>query len=194
MAAIGFSPDLLAVIGVTPSELASLVAQANETAATDLNAIRSQSAAVSAASKSLAAKERELRLAVNDTSRNTILDQIETLRSQLATARSQLAATTAGVRSAYRGWLQADEQDRLDVVSTKPSMQVPLYYATVSRTEADWVKLRDSIASQRYAVRKSVELDSAIAAYLETINADQNVSAAKTRWEANATQLRGMWR
>lgn len=193
MSAIGFSPDLLAVIGVTSGELAALMAQANETAATDVGTLQTQNAAVSTATRSLAAKERELRLASDDTARSTIRAQIATLRDQLASARSQLATTTAGLRSTYRGWLQSDEQSRLDTIDTKPGMQVPLYYAVVARTEADWVKLRDALSAQKHATRKSITLNTQIAEYLETIDADQAVQAAKTRWEANAATLRAMW-
>jgi len=194
MAAIGWTPDKLAVIGVTPAEFAALLNQVTEGATADQNAIRSQSQAVSNLTKNLRDKERELRLAADDAGRETIRTQIATLREQLAGATSQLTSTKASIRSNYRGLLQSDEQSRLDTIDTKPSMQVPLYYAVVPRTESDWVRLRDALAAQKHAVRKSIELDTTTAEYLATVDADQNVQAAKTRWESNATQLRGMWR
>lgn len=194
MASIGFSPDLLAVIGVTPAELAALKSQASDSAASDLTAVRTQSGAVSTARKSLAGKERELQQATDDASRASLRTQIATLRDQIAAAQAQLASTKTELRARYRGWLQAEEQERLDVVNLKPTMQVPLYYAVVSRSEADWVRLRDALAAQKHAVRKSIELDTTTTAYLATVDADSNVQAAKARWEANAAQLRGMWR
>lgn len=194
MASIGFSPDVLAVIGVTPTELAALKAQASESAASDASAVRSQSVAVSTAMKNLASKERELQQASDDASRASLRTQIATLRDQIEAAQAQLASTHTELRARYRGWLQADEQERLDVVNLKPSMQVPLYYAVVSRTEADWVKIRDALATKKHAQRKNTDLDTRTAEFLASVDADQNVQAAKARWEANATQLRGMWR
>lgn len=107
--------------------------------------------------------------------------------SALAAAQSALTSAASAREDAVASFLDATLVGlsetaiaSLTQLRANRSVDLPMQYLVVARSEGDWLKLRDSLAIEREAAAKGESVDSATSEFLAGVNTDPAVIAAKT--------------
>ncbi|MFO0835765.1 MAG: hypothetical protein U0638_12400 [Phycisphaerales bacterium] len=107
--------------------------------------------------------------------------------SALASAQSALTSATSAREAAVATFMDATLDGlsesalaSLTQLRANRSIDLPMQYLIVDRSEGDWLKLRDSLAIEREAAAKGESVDSATSEFLTGVNTDPAVIAAKT--------------
>jgi hypothetical protein len=78
-------------------------------------------------------------------------------------------------------------------IRANKSWELPAEYLVVTRSEPDWVALRDALANERIAVELPGTLSQSAQALLTTVRADSAVAAARTSVQNALTTLTNAW-
>ena len=113
------------------------------------------------------------------------LDQLTTAVTSLATAEATLATGLTALAAAATAELEPAARTALASIQGNQNRGVPIKYLAASRTEAEWVALRNALAANRTLGRWSEEPDGATSALLST--ADSQAAAV----QANLNSLLG---
>lgn len=114
-------------------------------------------------------------------------------QSALQAAEAARASVLDGYFSAASANLPNAQRVVLGNIRANASRGLPAEYLVVSRSEADWVALRDALSNERIALELPDTLSQSAQTLLTTVRADQAVAAARTRVESNLTSITSAW-
>ncbi|MCC7014854.1 MAG: hypothetical protein IT454_19990 [Planctomycetes bacterium] len=187
---VGLDAEALAASGVVSGSVASLVASL-AVAEGDLPTPLSQlDAAYTSARSALRAAERKIQ---GGTASASEVSEFPSLEQALATAQtardgaldSLFASAAAGLTSTQRATLSAIRANRSWKLSTE--------FLVVSRTEAEWIALRDALSNERTAAKNGDTPNSGCQSLLGTERANSSVAAAKTALDTNLSSVTSAW-
>jgi hypothetical protein len=106
----------------------------------------------------------------------------QTQMANLAAASGQRATALDAVFAAATANLSAPQRSALAQIranrAVDHSKEFPIEFLVLSRTEAQWVALRDALANEKQAIKYPDTLDATAQALLATARADPTVAAA----------------
>ena len=143
------------------------------------------------------------------TARNTADSLLRTIQSGKATqeelanyasAQSALQSAESARQSVLDAYFNAAianlpnaQRLALGNIRANSSWGFPSEYLVVSRSEAQWVALRDALSNERIAVELPDTLSPSAQELLATVRADQSVAAARTNVQGNLTSVTLSW-
>jgi hypothetical protein len=107
-----------------------------------------------------------------------------TAPATLAAAQSARDSALAAVRTAAMANLSQDQQAAINTIRANAGRSLPVQYLAVTRSEADWVALRDALSNDRQATSDSVDPDATC--HQRLLNA--NAAPATSRAAQNLSQ------
>lgn len=184
---VGLSPERLAAAGLTAIEASTLV----QNAAAHLDGERFQSlqqadTAVRDASRDV---QRLERLARSGRATSGDLGDLTTGRAALAGAESALRSALGALYDAAADGLSGPKAARLATLRANAGWDLPVQYLAASRSEAEWVALRDALASVRISARLGEEPHGGCSALVAQCDADSAVATAKAALDANLAAI-----
>ena len=118
----------------------------------------------------------------------------QTSMTALAGAEAARDAALSALRNAACSKLSTAQTQLLDQIhANKAWVQLPLEYRTVSRTEADWVKLRKALLDEKTCAKYDGDPDPALASHLANCKADATVATAKANCDATLGACKASW-
>lgn len=106
-------------------------------------------------------------------------------------------AALAAFRSAVLGQnglgLSPVQQNAFDTLRANRTWEVPVQYKVVSRTESEWIALREALANARIAAQGQGEADQASAQRIADADALPAVSAARNALDAQLRAFKTAW-
>ncbi|MFN0007217.1 MAG: hypothetical protein ACKVXR_04855 [Planctomycetota bacterium] len=190
----GLGADALAAAGVSSGTIISVL----QAAADQLNAHPGDLA--SADASLVAARVESDRLRAKIQSGQASQEEIsayQSASSSLASATTARQAALDAVFTAATANLTAPQRAALTQIranrAVDHSKDFPIDFLVVSRTEAQWVALRDALANERLAVQYPDLANEVAQQRLATMRSDGSVAAARTSVESNLSSVTTAW-
>lgn len=190
----GLGADALAAAGVSSGSVTAIL----QAAADELNAHPSDLTA--ADSGLVAARVESDRLRIRIQSGQASQEQLsayQTATSNLASASTSRQAALEAVFAAATANLTAPQRSALTQIRANRAVDhsngFPIDFLVVSRTEAQWVALRDALANERLAVKYADLANEVCQERLATMRSDGSVAAARTSVQSNLTSVTAAW-
>lgn len=187
----GLDPEALAAAGVSSNQAAAVVddfGEAMSAEPTRLSAADASHAAAKVASDQLRRLIQSGRGSQEDV-------------TSYQTAMSDLQAAEAARQGALDDWYEAGTASlsnaQLAVLATIKAnrhWKLDIELLAQSRSEAEWVELRDALAHERIAPKYNEPVSQPVASFLADCRADAAVSTAKSSFVANATAVETAWK
>ncbi len=117
----------------------------------------------------------------------------QTALTTLQNAESQLDAALNSLHAASADGLNANQLAVLAQIRQNRRWKLPMEFVTVSRTEQDWVDLRDALDNERQAARIGSARDAARRAFLTAARNNPTVSLARANLDANLALNAATW-
>ena len=172
----GLAPEWLAASGITPQEAGIIRGRIDQTVADNGASLQSADATLATARQALAALQKKMRI-------GTYVDP-DTLAAAQAAVTSALASQQTvlqAIQAELIGQdLTANQLGTLATMSGNATWKLPYQYLVVTRTEAQWVDLRDALDASRIAASRGTSANDHAQGVVQNANADPNVSAALT--------------
>jgi hypothetical protein len=190
----GLDPKALATGGILSGGVSAVLQAAADTMNANPTALTSADAAFASARGSVDQLQARIQSGLGT---HDDLSAYQTALANLATATSQRQAALDQVFTTAIANLSAGQRSVLTQIRANCaqdfSRDYPTEFLTVSRTESDWVNVRDCLANERIAVQLPDTLDQGAQAQLATWRADPTVSAAKNSLDANLASVTTAW-
>jgi hypothetical protein len=187
VARMGLHPELVATAGLNADQATAMI-----------NRLRSHYAdldpdlesATSALNTATAQAESLRRKIVAGKGNAGDVAALATARSQATTAAQSLATARANVMSDLS---EVVGGDAVQVIATIQGNQkwtaLPVYFRVITRTPADWVTLRDAVASRDTSTRLGETPADGALSIISDAESNQTVAAAKTGFQSNAASV-----
>jgi hypothetical protein len=138
--------------------------------------------------------ERSLRQTVQgghgDANDATALRAAEQTRAAEESSRDQLVGL---LLTAVGQAFAQDQLATLEQIRANSAWDLPVQYLVVSRTEREWVALRDALANLRISARLGEEPDPECSALVRQCDADPAVAAARSRLDTRLAQVEAVF-
>lgn len=121
---------------------------------------------------------------------------IRTAGSGYWTPKSAKAAQDAQLTAAFEAAaavLPNEAAARLRMIRGNQRWSVPAAYKVVERTDAQWVALRQALASRRINTERGHSVPGAVTSLLSSVESDGAVSTALTATMNNVGPVRAIW-
>lgn len=192
----GADPVALAAAGALNSQTDRLAADGR--IALDPAANPSNTAELAAADAALATAnatiDRVRRNAQAGVATSDDLTALRAAETSAANAISQRNTVLARILATSASSLTEAQRATLAAIRANPAAsQLSPYYAVVSRTSADHVRLRDALANVRIAAKLGIAANPESTTIVNTANADPAVAAARQAWSTNAPSVTTAW-
>jgi signal transduction histidine kinase len=162
---LGLEADALAASGVNGEAATVILADLQAYLDENGDALFASIDAHNAAKKQVDMDERMLRAAKPE-------EGAAAHASTLAAAAADRNSRQAAALAAATAHLTDDQRTRLNTIRGNSGREVPAAYCLVSRTDAEWVALRDTLAGERQASDRGEQLPEAARTFLANIRAD----------------------
>jgi hypothetical protein len=190
----GLGADAFAAAGVSSGTIASAL----QAAADELNA---HPTALTAADTAFAAARVESdRLRARIQSGQASQEEVTSYGAQmtnLASATSSRQAALDAVFAAATANLTAPQRAALTQIranrAVDHSKDFPIEFLVASRSEAQWVALRDALANEKQAVKYPDTLDATAQTLLANTRGEPAVAAARTSLDSNLPAVQNAW-
>ena len=190
----GIGADALAASGVLSGGVTAVL----QAAADELNA--HPSTLPSADTAYVSARVESDRLRAKIQSGQASQEEIASYQTQvanLATASGQRASALDAVFAAATANLTAPQRTALTQIranrAVDHSKDFPIEFLVASRTEAQWVALRDALSNEKQAIKYPDTLSEAAQSLLATARSDGSVAAARTSLASNLAAVTASW-
>jgi hypothetical protein len=190
MAQLGLDPEALAASGVTADQVPQLVADLRTAMAGAETGLIAADGACVKAQQSQSALEEDVRAGRGGAQALSSLKSARAAAAAAVSARdtlleSEFVAATASLGNAQTTALRAIRRNRL--------WQLPMEYAAVDRTEAQWVALKDALAGERIAAARGTSPSGAAHDLFTSASNDNAVSTARSRLQASGPAVKNAW-
>ncbi|CAG0985561.1 hypothetical protein PHYC_02003 [Phycisphaerales bacterium] len=184
----GLAPDVLCAAGLTTQQVTTVVGAGREFLTDHLGDVETANASFAEASTDVNRLER---LAQQGKATEQDRTDLGTARTSLASAVTARESALAAVFNAATESLTANQKALIQQFQANRGQSVPLKYRGTSRTDAEWVRLRDAVSNQAIATRRGEDLDGTSAQILSDANTAETVRAAAA--VAGLTDVRAAW-
>ncbi len=186
----GLGPGELAAIGATSLQTSALVAAARDHLITNFGALRSADATASSAGRQAALLAQ---VAERGTATQEQLLALASAREQLAAAQSAQQGALDNLFTAAAEGLSAEQRGSLLTIRANRGREAPLQYRLTSRTDAQWVALRESLMQESQAERNQTVVPVAAADLLADCRDEPGTSSATTALAQNGASIEHAW-
>lgn len=186
---IGLGADALAAAGVTSEQVPALVGavEGGYNAATLAGRDEGYIAARQA-------HDRLKRLVQSGKGTSEDVTALRSAEATLATATSARASFLADLRQRGLATLSSDQRTLLERIRANQSWSLPVPYLAKDRTEAEWVRLRDSLAAKRISEQDEDEpLAASAQSHLAAVDAEGEIATAKVNLDSNHAAVQTAW-
>lgn len=186
----GLNPEALAAAGLSASDARGVVQRT-------LSYLVSAGAQLTAADHAAAAAKRESqaleRLVRSGRASQEEVTACQQARSDFDTAQVQQQTLHVDLFEAATAGLSGPQVSALTQIRLNRGWKLSPEYLVVSREEAEWVRLRSSLASERIAAKRGESTHEAAQAVLDNVRGDAAVAAAMANLDANLSAVRAAW-
>jgi hypothetical protein len=186
---IGLTLKSVAAAGLNAAQVTAVVGEAATSLRGNIQALRD---ADTAAGQARAEVDRLTRLIQAGLSTEQDRAAYATAQNNLTAAKAQAQAVLDAASTAAMTNFSPELRAALDTLDANKVWDLPIQYRAVSRSQADWVNLRDALANQRLSAAWHEEPDPAAAQILATANSTPAVSNAASNL-ANIPELQSAW-
>lgn len=189
---VGLDAASLTAAGLTVNQITSLVSDAEEHLMEHMDALRLADEGWSNARRDADRLEALIRAGGGS---GEDVQALATARATLATKASERDALLSGLFAAATGESAQGAAELLTTMraNREAGWEVPQQYLTMTRTQLEWVQLREALANLRIAAQLGEEPDQACSTLVGTCNAAGNVANAKTSLDANLATNAAAW-
>ena len=186
---LGLGADALAAAGVTSPQATALVA-AIESAYTPATLANRDEAFIAAKQ----AHDRLRRLVQSGKATEADVTALGTAAAASASATQARDDYLAGLRSAGLVTLSEGQAALVEHIRANRTWGLPTQYLVKDRAEAEWVRLRDSLASKRIAEEDEEETFAPAAqSHLAAVDAEAEIASAKVALDSNLAAVQSAW-
>jgi len=186
----GLSPEALAAAGVQPGQIAATVQSAVGAVSQAPDALGIADAAYAEARANTDRLKRKIQ---SGKAEEGDVQAYQAAKAALAAASGQRETILNQVFDSATASLGDSRRQALLAIRANKSWNLPTEFLVVSRTEQEWVQLRDALANERIAPKVGEEPDPASQAQLAVWRANASVAAAKTGLDSNLATIRTGW-
>ena len=172
---VGLSPETLAAAGVTAQETSALIGHARTYLEENAQAIRAADESFFAAREVHDALKRRVQSGLAS---QADLANLETAATSLTSAGSARDAARSGLYNAAVEGIGGPKLQILATLKANKSWELPLQYRADSRSEQEWVALRNALANVRIAEQNGEEPSQEAAQLILTAQSGPGTSAA----------------
>jgi hypothetical protein len=181
--------DALAAAGVTSAQVPALVAAIEQ--GYSPASLRSRDEAFIAAKQ---ASEHLWRLVQSGQGSAEDVSALRTAEAALASATSARVTYLAGLRGAALGTVSASQAALVERIRANRAWGLPTHYLVKDRSEAEWVRLRDSLASKRISAEDEEEtFDASARSHLAAVDAESEIASAKVDLDSTLAAVQTAW-
>lgn len=191
---VGLSPESLCAAGVVVSQDVSAVVDAAETYfLAHPTAIATADADYASAKATFDRLERLVKSGLGTQADVTALRQAESALASATSARSN------AVDALFNAGIAGLSQARKDLLSRQRTNAASFgvssarEFLVVSRSQTDWVRLREALANEKISARYEEDPDATDQALLATCRADSSVADARTNLNTKLTSVKDAW-
>lgn len=189
---IGIDQEVLAAAGLNGAAVQSALAAEEADLEAAVVTLASHDAAVADARRETDALRRKVKsgLATDEE-----VSQLATAKATLETATAAREAFLDGVCVGLCGEVSDGATTTINTVLSTPDWvkKLPVEYRNAERTDAEWLAIRDALASKKTHEQMGFEVPEEATSYLATLSADGNVSTTKTTCETNIASVQSTW-
>jgi hypothetical protein len=124
-------------------------------------------------------------------------DDVTALDAAVTEFNAALAGQTSAVSAMFDAGTASLSSDTKATLVLERTSQLawglPMQYLVKSRTQADWVALRDALDNERVSSKLGEDPDPAAQALLATVRADPAIAAAKTNLDTKLGAVTASW-
>lgn len=190
MLRLGLRPEALAAAGLDGTDVTTAIANLEEELSAAPTALATADANLAAAKREADRLERIVR---SGTAPPEDVAALQQARVALANARSQRASHLDDLFTATLADAQSGEQSSLSTMRSNAAsweiVEAPLL--SVSRTQAEWVALREALAAERISARYGEAVPSEVVSLLASERAE--VASAQAAMDANLPAVLQAW-
>jgi len=186
----GLSPEALAAAGVQPAQVAGTVQSAVGAVSQAPDALGIADAAYAEARANTDRLKRKIQ---SGKAEEGDVQAYQTAKAALATATGQRETILNQVFDSATASLGDSRHQALLAIRANKVWNLPTEFLVVSRSEQEWVQLRDALANERIAPKVGEEPDPTAQAQLAAWRAHASVAAAKTGLDSNLATIRAGW-
>ena len=187
---LSLDAEALAAAGVSAAEVPGVVTALEESDEAQSGALATADAAWAAARQEADRLSRIVR-AGNSTPQD--VTDLTAAKEALVSATAARDAVLDALFDAGTGVLSAGEQAVLAEVRANRRWKLSMEFLVISRTEAQWVELRDNLMAEKVCAKMGDTLDSEVVQALSAARAQTDVAAAKALLDANLAAVRAAW-
>jgi hypothetical protein len=187
---LGVEPEALAAGGVSSTRVAGLFSRARDHLGEHEGIIGSADEELGAASAALTALEDKVRAGQ---SAPQDLAALAAARARVQTARTSRDALLASASAAVSTDLTEPQVATIQAVAGNRAWNLPVKYLVLNRSEAQWVSLRDALASQRINAARGREIEPAASLIVAQADAEPAVAAAASQMQSNGAAVGTAW-
>lgn len=186
---LGLGADALAAAGITTAQVPAL-ATAVESGYSAATMLSRDEAYISARQN----HDRLRRLVQSGKGTEADVIALRTAETTLANATNSRANHLADLRRAALATLSAGQATLVERIRANHSWGLSVQYLVRDRSEADWVVLRDALATKRISEEDSEEeFPQSARDLLATVDAGSEVATAKVNLDANIAAIQTAW-
>lgn len=191
--AAGLTPEVLAAAGVRAEQAAAMIASGREYLLAHQAELDAAERAVGEARRRATELVRRNQPGAGQTPAPG-MDSAQ-IASELASAVAARAQVRSALRAAACADLSASTRDTINVLLAGSGQEgIPTKFRVVSRSESEWLALREDLTHLRQAQKAGVEPDSQIRVRVLDAESDPAVIAAQQGIEANLSALETAFR
>lgn len=187
---VGIDAEALAASGAGSQQVAALIGSARGHLTDRIQALRDADAAVVGAT---AERDRLQRLVRSGLGSAEDITALGAARAALSSALAAQSAQLQEVFEAAAQQLTSEQQERIGTIRANKSWGLPVQYLASSRTESEWIGLRDALANDRISVALGEEPDPAAHQVLLSAQGQHATASAATGLQTRLTEVTQAW-
>jgi hypothetical protein len=174
----GLAPEILTAAGVAAGEVVGVIGRANDQVVSSNLRLRDLQLAVAQAKVEV------------DRCPNGNTERLQAAQFAQDAAAAALGAWLQGVFDAATSGLSPQVVNALVTIRNNRAWNVPVEYKLVSRSESQWIELREALAAQRIALRENRPVPDAAQAVIAQADSQSATIAAKDRLVQNLAAIK----
>ena len=186
----GLGAEALAAAGLTSQQASTLVGLGESLLAGEPTRVSAADAAYSSARVTKDTLERKIQSGLATQEEVT---SYASATSALASAEADRVAALASLFDAATASLSQGQRTTLTAIHTNRERGLSVQYLTVTRTDAEWLALRNALSNEVISARHGDEANATCQSLLSTVRANQTVAAAKSAHDANLATVTSAW-
>ncbi len=175
---VGLGSAELTVVGADEVEVAAVVGAAREHLANSLTALHEADQAQSTLALQVAGL---VRFAERGAASSGQVETLGTARSQLASAESSVQTALNNFFNAATAGLIENQRSMLITIRSNRAREVPLDFKLISRTDAQWLALRESLMQEQLGVRHGTPVSQGAVTLLSGTRGEEESLAARSQ-------------